>query len=430
MPLKITGSLDGRDLLFLPWSTPLEEWPEQYIVALPRGISRHIVRFTRINDKVYALKEISAELAWHEYELLGDLDRLGIPCVDRVGVVQNRVDAEGEPLDSVLITKHLEFSLPYRALFSGYLSKGSVDRLLDALVLLIVRLHLVGFLWKDCSLSNTLFRRDAGDFAAFLVDAETGELRESLSAGMRWYDIDTATTNVAGELMDLQAGGKLPDDVDPVEIALQLPGRYEGLWALLTEPIAIQRDDRHQLDRYIRRLNELGFDIAELQVEDLPSGCQVQVRAKVVDADHSSRRLMRLTGLDVGENQARRLLNDMDAYRAAQRAAGRETARDEQVSAHRWLTEVFEPVVSAVPDDLVGKLQAAEVFHEVLEHRWFMSEKLGYDVGMVNVVDSYINDVLRAKPDEQAVLGRDASQAPTDETREIRLVLPKATDDS
>jgi hypothetical protein len=425
--LKITGSLDDNDLLFLPWSTPLEEWPEEYVVALPRGISRHVVRFTRIGDKVYAVKEISTQLAVHEYGMLRRLRKLGVPCVKSVGIVRNREDEAGNPLDSVLITRHLPFSLPYRALFSGQLRDDSVTRLVDALVLLIVRLHLIGFAWKDCSLSNTLFRRDAGDFAAYLVDAETGELHDSLSDGLRWYDIDTATTNIAGELMDLQAGGKLPDHLDPVDLALELPSRYKSLWELLNRRITVSREERHVLDRHIRQLNELGFDIGELQVEQSGSTGRVKVRAKVVDPDHHSRRLMRLTGLDVGENQARRLLNDMDAYRAAQDASGSTTARDEQVCAHRWLTEVFEPVVSAVPPDLVGKLEPAEVFHEVMEHRWFLSEKVGHDVGTEWAITSYINEVLRGKPDEQAVLGSRSGRPSDDKT--VRLVLPKTLRD-
>jgi hypothetical protein len=423
MALRITGSLDGKYLLFLPWSTPLEEWPAEHVVALPRGISRHVVRFTRIDDKVFAVKEISAELAAHEYEMLGKLRKLGVPCVKRAAVVSQRTDPAGEPLDPVLITRHLPFSLPYRALFSGQLREDTVTRLVDALVLLLVRLHLVGFVWRDCSLSNTLFRRDAGDFAAYLVDAETGELHESLSSGMRWYDIDTATSNIAGELMDLQAGGKLPTHLDPIEIALQLQQRYDNLWDLFSKPVSVTPDDRHALDAHIRRLNELGFDVAELEVEETADGGKVQVRARVVDPDHHSRRLMRLTGLDVGENQARRLLNDMDAF-AAHRASGRSRA-DEQVVAHRWLTEVFEPVVSAVPEDLVGKLEPAEVFHEVLEHRWFLSERLGYDAGMESALVSYIDEVLRAKPDEQAVLGSRSGRV-SDETQEIRLVIPRA----
>ena len=424
MPLRITGSLDETDLLFLPWSTPLEQWSDEYVVALPRGISRHVVRFTRIGDSVFAVKEISAALADHEYEMLTELRDMAFPCVKAVGVVQNRRDKDGEPLDSMLITRHLPYSLPYRAVFSGKPSKETVDRLIDALVLLLVRLHLVGFAWKDCSLSNTLFRRDAGDFAAYLVDAETGELWPTLSDGMRWYDIDTATSNIAGELLDLQAGGKLPDDMDPIDVASGLPDRYAALWSLLTEPITIGRGERHELDDHLRRLNDLGFDVDELQVEAKGSKYSVTVKAKVVETGHHSRRLMRLTGLDVGENQARRMLNDLDAYRAAQRAAGVRAAQDEEICAHRWVTDVFEPVVNAVPPESVGKLEPAEIFHEVSEHRWFLSEKVGYDVGMNAAVTSYIDEVLEPKPIEQAFLGGKRA-VDAAETQEIRLVLPR-----
>ncbi|RLP56562.1 DUF4032 domain-containing protein, partial [Kocuria rhizophila] len=112
------------------------------------------------------------------------------------------------------------------------------------LALLIVQLHLSGFYWGDVSLSNTLFRRDAGTFAAYLVDAETGELHPELTRGQRGYDIDLARTNVAGEVMDLLAGehmqrrleeaGVDPASVDPFVISQRLVESYEGLWEELT----------------------------------------------------------------------------------------------------------------------------------------------------------------------------------------------------
>jgi hypothetical protein len=108
-----------------------------------------------------------------------------------------------------------------------------------------------------------------------------------------------------------------------------------------------------------------------------PGGRTYRMQPKVVDAGHHSRRLLRLSGLDVEENQARRLLNDLDTFRAATAAQD----EDEEVVAHRWLTHVFEPVVQAVPRPMRGKLEPAELFHEVLEHRWFLSERAGQDVG-------------------------------------------------
>lgn len=420
--LELTGAATDADLAFLPWHLPLEEWPDDLVVALPRGISRHIVRFVRVNGVVYAVKECEFPLADREYHLLRDLGRIDVPTVAPVAVVSGRRTREGEELQAALITEHLEFSLPYRALFSTTLRPQTAVRLLDALAVLIVRLHLVGFSWNDCSLSNTLFRRDAGSFAAYLVDAETGELHEHLSDGQRTYDLETAATNVAGELMDLEAGGKLHPSLDPIVIGVSLRERYDRLWDLFTEPIVITRDDRRALDQRIVRLNELGFDVAELQVRTDADGEHVRVQPKVVDAGHHSRRLLHLTGLDVEENQARRLLNDLDAFRAHRGL----TRADEEIAAHRWVTERFEFVHASIPEDMRGKLEPAQVFHEVLEHRWFMSERARGSVPFEVAVADYIETILSQKPEEQSVLGSRLG-SPSEDTTELRFVLPPLT---
>jgi hypothetical protein len=121
----------------------------------------------------------------------------------------------------------------------------------------------------------------------------------------------------------------------------------------------------------------------------------------VVDAGHHSRRLMRLTGLDVQENQARRLLNDLDGFRAA---TDRQND-DETFVAHDWLTDVFEPAVRSVPRNLRHKLEPAQVYHELLDHRWFLSEQQGRDVPMAEAAASYVRDILPNRPDEAAILG-------------------------
>lgn len=189
----------------LPWNVPLEEWPENIVTKLPRGISRHIVRFVRLENQIIAVKEIGETVAYKEYETLRNLERLDAPCVEPFAVISGRTSDSGEALNAVLVTKHLPFSLPYRALFGQQAMRSeTVDRLIDALTVLMVRLHLLGFFWGDVSLSNTLFRRDAGEFAAYLVDAETGEIEDNLSERKRSYDIDVARTNIIGELMDLK----------------------------------------------------------------------------------------------------------------------------------------------------------------------------------------------------------------------------------
>ena len=411
MPLRATATAAEPDLLFLPWGTALEQWPAEDTVALPRGISRHTVRFVRVNGAVYAVKEIEESFARREYALLFDLGRLGAPCVVPVGVIAGREDAQGQPLPAALITRHLSYSLPYRALFSQKLSPGMGERLLDALVLLIVRLHLLGFAWNDCSLSNTLFLRDAGAFSAYLVDAETGELHESLSRGQRNYDIETAAMNIMGELMDLQAGGYLPEEYDPFTLGEDFRRRYEHLWMTLTEPVIISGRDRHHIHTLMRTLNGLGFDVAELTAEAIDGGAEIKVHAKVVDAGHHASRMLRLTGLEMQENQARRLLNDLDAFRALA-----DPDEDEQIVAHAWVNEVYEAVLRRIPRQLRGKYQAPELVHEVLQHRWYSSERAGHDVGLAWATDNYVGMHLAHAPDEAAVLGApvDADVLPDD----------------
>ena len=401
MALRVTAAAGEHDLLFLPWDVPLEDWPESTLVALPRGISRHIVRFVRLHGVVYAVKETVEPIAQREYDLLFELGRRDVPCVDPVAIVGGRTDASGEELPAAIITRHLQFSLPYRALFSTTLRPDTMNRLIDALAVLIVRLHLAGFAWGDCSLSNTLFRRDAGAFAAYLVDAETGDIHDRLTDGQRLYDLETAEINVGGELLDVEASGRLHPSIDPIATSQQVRLRYETLWHEITAPESIGFSERHRLDARVRRLNDLGFDVAELSVVSEEGGSRIRVTPKVVDVGHHSRRLLRLTGLDVEENQARRLLNDLDAFRVH---LGPEI--DEEFAAHRWVAEVFEPVTGLVPSELRGKLEPAEMFHEVLEHRWFMGERMQRDISLNEAAEDYVADVLTTKPDEQAVLGQ------------------------
>jgi hypothetical protein len=359
-----------------------------------------VVRFVAYDERLYALKELPRPVAEREYELLTRLRAERMPVVEAVGVVSDRP----EGLDAVLITRHLEFSLPYRALFRGRGFADLRDRLLDALVDLLVRLHLVGFFWGDCSLSNTLFRRDAGALSAYLVDAETGELHPQLTDGERRYDLEIAEENVAGELLDVAAEiGGLPSGIAPDVTALEIPRRYEALWCELTREEEFAANERYRIDERLRRLNELGFDVDEIELVGRDGHYRLRLDPRVVEPGHHRRRLQSLTGLDVQENQARRLLQDIAGFRALlERSEGRPVG--EQTAAFRWLQEVYEPAVAAVQPELTQKLEPAEMFHELLEHRWYLSEARGSDVGLAEAARSYAQTVLPEAPEERTIL--------------------------
>jgi hypothetical protein len=411
-------------LLELPWQLPLEDWPEEILVPLPRGISRHVVRYARAGDEVIAVKELAQRPALREYELLRDLDRLGIPAVDPLAVVTGRTDADGATLESVLVTRHLRGSQPYRSMFETTMRPATMHRLMDALAVLLVRLHLAGFAWGDCSLSNTLFRRDAGAYAAYLVDAETGDLHAQLSDGQREYDLDLARVNISGELLDLEASGALHPSVDPIEFGMEICARYRGLWQELTRTSVYPAGKYHYIERRIRRLNDLGFDVAEMQIEHASNGDTVTFVPKVVDAGHHQRQLLRLTGLDTEENQARRLLNDLESWMATQddyapgdpppssrlrSNRGDPHGARPEVLAHRWVRDVFRPTVRAVPLELRGSMDAAEIYHELLEHRWYLSERAQQDIGLDTAVEDYIENILpKARETLQPTTATDA----------------------
>ena len=398
--LNITSATVDPALLDLPWSLPLDSWPDDVIAALPKGISRHLVRFVHLSDYIIAIKETSDEMAHSEYEMLRALKKLDVPCVDPVAVISNRTDDDGHPLDSVLVTRHLKFSLPYRALYSQTLRPDTATRLVDALAALLVRLHIIGFFWGDVSLSNTLFRRDAGAFAAYLVDAETGKLYNGLSNGQRENDLEIARVNIAGELLDLAAGGRLDEETDPLQASEGIVAAYRTLWTELTGSESFSSSERWRINERVTRLNDLGFDIDELAIKTDDAGTTVRIQPKVVDAGHHQRRLLRLTGLDAQENQARRLLNDLDSYTAT----FDKQDVDEEVVAHEWLARVFEPVIRAIPRELRGKLEPAEVFHQLLDHRWYLSQNENRDVPLAEAVSSYIDTVLRHRRDEATVI--------------------------
>jgi hypothetical protein len=389
---------EAAGLLALPWDQPLEEWDDEHLLEVPqRGISRHVVRFVTSDGTVYALKEIDERLARHEYALLTEFEEEGLPTVSVLGICVDRP----HDLPAILVTRYLEYSMSYRYLFSSKRSDHSAEQLISTLVELLVRLHLAGIFWGDCSLSNTLFRPDAGSVSAYLVDAETVERHVNLSTGQRLYDVELATERVAAELMDLETGGLLPGDIDPIEMATRLPDRYAALWDEVTrEEVIKPEEQRYRIADRLQRLNELGFAVDEVELISIPDGgVKLRIKTRVAETGQHRREFFRLTGLEVGEQQARRLLNDLRSFRAwLEQRAGRSVP--ETVAGHRWVSEVYQPIVDSVPPDLIGRLAPAEIFHEILEHRWFLSERAGRDVGTTAAARSYFETVLPRTPRE------------------------------
>lgn len=407
MRLQLTARTGHPDLLDLPWDGSLAEWQHPRLVEMPMGIHRHVVRTVRYDDRLYHLKELPRRYAEREWQFLRYLRAEGVPVVDVVGVVSRRETPDGEPLEAVLITEHLEFSVPYRLLFLRQEHRSLRDPMMDALVHLLAQLHLNGFYWGDCSLSNTLFRRDAGRLSAYVVDTETGELHQEISRGQRQMDVSLAIEKCAGELFDLQAAGVLSASFDVFELGEELQQRYDELWDELTSDEVFATDERYRIYERLRRINELGYDVDELElVQDEAGVTRMKLRTSVLEPGRYRRLLRSLTGLDVQDNQARRLLNDIHNYGAwLQQEEGRPLP--DAVVAHRWLDASFEPTVAAVPEHLRGRRDPAEVFHEVLHlwHQWSAEE--GGDLALEAAARRYVDEVLSVLPEERRIAPAD-----------------------
>ena len=368
-------------LLSLPWLDPLAEWSPEAAEfrELPVGPSRHIVRFVVADGVLYALKELPTRVARKEYQVLRDLEARILPAVEVVGLVEQPTGG-----NAVLVTEYLRNSWQYRRLFQRLprLAKHR-ERLLDAMAILLVDLHRAGVFWGDCSLANTLFRRDGQALQAFLVDAETSEVHPSLTDGQRRLDLEILVDNITGDLLDLAVslGGDGQEIDEHLAAASSVATRYQQLWDELTGREVFGLDERYKVAGRVRRLNELGFAVDELELQPVgDDACYLRLRVAVANRRFHVEQLRRLTGLEVGEGQATVLLNDLRAFQARLERQDPALAGD-AVIGERWLAECLRPGAARAAAALGGQADPIQAYCDLLEVRWLLSERAGRDVG-------------------------------------------------
>ena len=383
--LRLRDEIAG--LLDLPWEQPLGEWEDtgRRFRELPVGPSRHLVRFLVHAGTVYALKELPAAVAEREFEVLRHLEEARLPGVRAVGLA-----VRPERHDAILVTQYLRHSMQYRRLLMRFRGVTPMyrDRLLDAMALLLVDLHRGGVFWGDCSLANTLFRRDGDRIQAYLVDAETSEIHEHLSDGQRAYDLDILVENVAFGLADLAAYQGRGEEMEAsIEAAESVRARYAAVWSELYDQPELMPGDRRAIRARLRRLNDLGFSV-DVELDPVSVGA-VRLRTSVTTRRYHANELERRTRLRALEGQARILLNDLAEYGAwLEYHEKRVIEPDEQ--ADRWLRQVYRPTQARIAREVGPNRDLVQAYCDVLEHKWLRSENAGYDVGLDAAVESYL----------------------------------------
>lgn len=389
-PLEIHLRSGYPDFLDLPWDRSITQWDDQICPRLeevPRGLSRHPVVFVNYSGTLYAVKELPVGLAEREYNLLAQIEDLHLPGVTPVGHARTQPDGSEA---TVLITRFLERSLPYRSLFMRTNLTRYREHLLDAIAGLLVQLHLAGVYWGDCSLSNTLFRRDAGALQAYLVDAETAEFYpEDFPPTLRYYDLEIMEENVNGDLADLENASLLAEGIPISDTGAYIRLRYQRLWEEITREDIINPWETFRIQERIRALNALGFSVGEVELAGTEGGQQLRLRVVVTDRNFHRDQLQGLTGLDTEEMQARRMMNEIQEVKATlSQTHNRSTPLS--VAAYHWMENIYQPVVSRLKDLVDPHTAVSELYCQVLEHKWYLSEKAQRDVGHQAAVEDYL----------------------------------------
>ena len=387
------------DFLDLPWSKPLTDWARhtERLEELPRGESRHPVVFVNYEGISYALKALDRGSAEKEYRALREMAERRVPVVEAVGYV--RVRAEGQS-GEVLVTRYLEHSLPYTSVFTRPGLERYRSHLIGALANLLVELHLAGVYWGDCSLNNALFLRDAGQLRAVLVDAETSRLYDRLPEGGRLNDLEVTEENLLGGVLDLVAQRILAEDFDAEGTVREIRDCYDDLWREVTAEEVIHAHDRYRIEERMRRLNALGFSVDHFDLTG--EGDVFRLRAVVTDRNYHRDLLHSLTGLLAQERQAQLLINEIRQHRAE---LNRNLSRSSSLSgaAYAWLEHTFRPTAKMLSSSFdPAEFDPVERYCELLEHKWFLSERAEQDVGLQAALDDYLSQFGQGGPEATA----------------------------
>jgi hypothetical protein len=374
------------DFLDLPWEQPLDTWDTDRIVELPTGVHRHVVRFVAYEDRIYAIKELPLRYARHEFASLRELEARNAPVVEVAGLIERSWVDPTEEWSGVVITRYLDFAFSYRELIIGGGFGHRRRQLLDGFAALLVDLHLRGCFWGDCSLSNVLYRYDAAALDITMVDGETVELHERLSNGQRHNDLEIMMVNVAGGMADIAAQqGRDIDDAD-LFLGSEVIERYENLWKELNTPWLIGPDERFRITERISRLNDLGFEAGNVELDPVEDGARLRLNVEVGGRTYHRHRLSQLTRIEATENQARQILSDL-TYHEAREA---DSKVNKSVTAIKWRVGVFEPLLDRIADILGGQGDAVQKYCDFLHHRYTLSHDQGRDVPSEEAFEDWI----------------------------------------
>jgi hypothetical protein len=353
----------------LPWNLPLEEWADAGVnfLQIKSGLSRHVVRFVKVRGKAFAVKETSGEAALREFDAYKRLHVLGVPTLQPAGTVMRDEGMASVTTEAgiqferhttgYLVTQLLEFAIPDYFLFRRAFTKTNRKRIWESIIRLFVLLHSKGVYWGDPSLSNMMivFGKEhipglgvRTVLRAVLADAETVELYPKLSEKMRMSDVEFLFESMAWTEADLMSSG------------------------ILREPLMTKEDQQYFLRRY--------RDLMTIEEEE-----EKFVLITKIDADS-------LIGPFQAPGQSKALLQHIYEHKWYMSERDKREVSIED-AALDWYLTIFKPVIDifnkhSVLDEFPDRT-AASLYLDIMLHKYYLSERMGRDIGVVAAFESY-----------------------------------------
>lgn len=358
-----------EELQSLPWSIPIAEWHRYGVnmLNIKRGVSRHEVVFVKTGRFSFGIKEISEEISKKEIEHYEQLLLRGIHTLVPAGYVVREEDpiAVETPIGiqyeknfishtvTVLVTKVLPDSL----LYSRNFRQGNRQKIWDAVVRLFVQLHSNGVYWGDASLANTLVKFEKWEIpfvglqtilVAYLSDAETVEIQPKLSSSLREADLNFFFESMDWISEDLRTSGVVRDDGGMEGDKLYIKNRYNLLYNVEMKKKIFEQQTSFNIDKFLGSISTPEYVDQFLQHIE----------------EHK---------WYMGE----RLLREVTLAAATK----------------DWYDTVFVPICELFRSENIlllfkGKT-AAELYIEIMNNKYYLSEHVKKDVGMIAAMRDY-----------------------------------------
>lgn len=359
----------GTHLLPLPWHSSLDAWGDSGISFIPvkSGLSRHVVRFIESGEKRFAVKETSLESAQREFANYVQLVKREIPTLIPVGVVSRyegteivstKVGQQPQVRDTgYIVTELMEKVIPDSFLFKRGFTKENRNKIWDAVIRLFIQLHSRGIYWGDASLANMLIRFETEVvpelgkrtlLTAILADAETVEIHPAISDSLRMADVEFFLESMLWTEADLRASGIVRDPMITERDQAYIMASYKGRFAVEQEIASFELVTHIDVDKLLGNFDVKGYGKLLLQ--------HIQEHKWYV----SERKGREVTLIEAAED---------------------------------WYKEIFKPVCKIFHDQ--GLLEffpdktASSLYVEIMEHKYFMSEREKKDVGLVAALEDY-----------------------------------------